>query len=125
MIFQPYNKKAFLLPDSIDSAAMYHAKIFTDGRYIFRIHDCLTGIRLIGELRKEQDFTDAFNKTKELALALTAFAFHIERMRCEIYNKPLGSSLPECMHDQYCDQITKGHFCKSKTGCNFQDQSNN
>ena len=85
MEFTPYNKKAFLLPDSIDSAAMYHAKIFDDGRYIFRIHDCITGVRLIGELRKEQDFVDAFNKTKELALALSDFAFHVERMRCEYF----------------------------------------
>ena len=85
MEFAPYNKKAFLLPDSINSAAMYHAKIFPDGHYIFRIHDCLTGIRLTGELKEEQDFIDAFKKAKELALALTDFAFHVERMREEYF----------------------------------------
>jgi hypothetical protein len=88
MEFEPYNKKGFLLPDSIDSMAGYHAKLFPDGRYIFRIHDCITGIRLIGELRTEQDFIDAFNKTKELALALTDFAFHVERLRCNLYHNP-------------------------------------
>jgi hypothetical protein len=45
-----YNDKAFLLPDSINSCASYHAKVFEDGKYIFRIHDCLTGIRLTGDL---------------------------------------------------------------------------
>jgi len=83
MKFIPYNRKGFLLPDSINSAAMYHAKIFPDGSYIFRIHDCITGIRLRGDLNTEQDYREAFNKTKELALALSEFAFYVEKLRCE------------------------------------------
>ena len=89
MQFEPYNKKAYLLPDSIDSMAGYHAKLFPDGRYIFRIHDCITGIRLIGELRKEQDYLDAFQKTQELSLALFNFAVHVEKLRLDRFHKPV------------------------------------
>lgn len=87
MEFIPYNKKAFLLPDSINSAAMYHAKIFPDGRYIFRIHDCITGIRLTGELSEEQDFKDAVEKSRQLAKALFDFSAHVENLRYERYYK--------------------------------------
>ena len=87
MEFKTYNKKAFLLPDSINSMAAYHAKLFPDGRYMFRIHDCNTGIRLIGELKKEQDLIDAANKLNELAAAAARFANHFERLRDEIYPK--------------------------------------
>lgn len=104
MKFTPYNKKAFLLPDSISSAAMYHAKIFEDGRYIFRIHDCITGIRLTGDLYKEQDFVDASKKAEVLSLALAEFSFHINKLRDEIYRKQDESLLPDCTHDQCCDQ---------------------
>jgi len=88
MDFKPYNKKAFLLPDSIHSAAMYHAKLFPDGKYVFRIHDCLGGIRLIGELKEESDYTDAVNKLQALSDAAQEFAFHIFRLSTE---KPLES----------------------------------
>lgn len=86
MQFAPYNKKAFLLPDSIDSMAGYHAKLFPDGRYVFRIHDCITGIRLIGELRKEQDYNDAFEKLINLANACFDFANYIEKIKTEKFD---------------------------------------
>lgn len=97
MEFIPYNKKAFLLPDSINSAAMYHAKIFPDGRYIFRIHDCLTGIRLTGDLKEEQDFIDAVEKTEKLAKALYDFSCHVDKLRYELFQKPetRNPSVPE------------------------------
>lgn len=87
MEFEIYNKKAFLLPDSINSMAAYHAKLFADGRYMFRIHDCNTGIRLIGELKCEQDYLDAFDKLSELSIAAIEFAFHIDAIRNKIYNE--------------------------------------
>ena len=77
MQIKTYNKKSFLLPDSINSAAMYHAKLFPDGKYIFRIHDCITGIRLTGELKEQQDYIDAENKLRVLADACNQFADHI------------------------------------------------
>ena len=117
MQFAPYNRKGFLLPDSIHSMAAYHAKIYEDGNYRFRIHDCLTSIRLIGKLETEQDFLDAFNKATNLALALTEFAFYVERRRIEF----MESQLPDCLYDRYCDQQTIHQTCKSKSGCNFQD----
>jgi hypothetical protein len=76
-----YNKKAFLLPDSINSAAMFHAKLFKTGEYIFRIHDCITGIRLRGELKDQLDFVEAEMKLKALSDACLEFAIHIAKMR--------------------------------------------
>jgi hypothetical protein len=93
MNFQPYNKKVFLLPDSINSAAMYHAKLFPDGKYIFRIHDCLGGIRLIGELKAESDFVDAVNKLQALADAAQEFAFYIFHLSQE--KPPEGISITQ------------------------------
>ncbi|MCL2652088.1 MAG: hypothetical protein FWD60_13835 [Candidatus Azobacteroides sp.] len=68
-----YNKKAFLLPDSINSCSMYHAKIFEDGKYIFRIHDCLTGIRFRGDLNTEENITEAYRKITCLIQGLWDF----------------------------------------------------
>lgn len=127
MEFAPYNKKAFLLPDSINSAAMYHAKIFPDGRYIFRIHDCLTGIRLTGDLNEEQDFKDAFDKATELAFALFEFAVYVENRRkeyfskVEICNTTDESDMPYCDAQGHCgDQTISGRCTKAPGYCNRQ-----
>jgi hypothetical protein len=72
-----YNKKAFLLPDSINSCASYHAKVFEDGKYIFRIHDCLTGIRLIGDLNTKEHVEEAYNKVSTLIEGLQGFKNYI------------------------------------------------
>lgn len=121
MEFAPYNKKAFLLPDSINSAAMYHAKIFPDGRYIFRIHDCLTGIRLTGDLNEEQDFKDAFDKATELAFALFEFAVYVEKRRQEYFPKVDESTLLYCDAEGHCGDQTPQGRCKKHIGyCNRQ-----
>ena len=78
MIHPEYNKKAFLLPESIHSCACYHAKIFEDGKYIFRIHDCLTGIRLRGDLNDETQLIESVEKFRVLAKAATEFSTFIE-----------------------------------------------
>ena len=90
MDFKPYNKKAFLLPDSINSAAMYHAKLFPDGKYVFRIHDCLGGIRLTGELKEEQDYIDAGSKLMALADACLEFTHHIANLMEQSYPPELS-----------------------------------
>ena len=59
MEIKQYNKKGFLLPDSIKSMAAYHAKIMPEGNYMFRIHDCLSGVRLQGDLNNTQDICEA------------------------------------------------------------------
>ena len=87
MIIEEYNEKDFLLKDSIDSAAMYHAKLFKRGEYIFRIHDCITGIRLRGELRTEQDFDDAIRKFDNLSDALIRFQFHLQELKRKNFKK--------------------------------------
>lgn len=69
-----YNKKAFLLPDSIRSAAMYHAKIMDDGQYMFRIHDCVTGIRLRGDIANPIEAREAVEKLQCLGKAANEMA---------------------------------------------------
>ncbi len=73
-----YNKKAFLLPDSIRSMAAFHAKIMPDGLYMFRVHDCLTGIRLIGNVTNPEEATEAVAKLRSLAQAAVEFADFID-----------------------------------------------
>jgi hypothetical protein len=68
-----YNKKEFLLPDSINSCASFHAKVFEDGKYIFRIHDCITGIRLTGDLNTPDNVSEAYNKVTKLIEGLEGF----------------------------------------------------
>jgi hypothetical protein len=103
MDFKPYNKKAFLLPDSINSAAMYHAKLFPDGKYVFRIHDCLGGIRLVGELKEESDYVDAAEKLMTLAKACNEFALHFLNLKAEILpeNKKLREKLKKIRQNLY------------------------
>ena len=74
MEIKQYNKKAFLLPDSIRSMAAYHAKIMPDGKYLFRIHDCITGIRLNGDLNNPEEVPEAVDKLNRLSLAAKDFA---------------------------------------------------
>lgn len=73
-----YNKKAFLLPDGIDSMAAYHAIIRTNGEYRFRIHDCLTSIRLHGNVNSPEATADGVTKLRCLARAAAEFADFIE-----------------------------------------------
>ena len=74
-----YNKKGFLANESILSMAAYHAKLFPDGTYIFRIHDCNGGIRLRGDLNNENEVKEALQKLKVLEDALREFRCHIDR----------------------------------------------
>jgi len=123
MQFAPYNNKGFLCPDSIHSMAAFHAKIYENGEYRFRIHDCITSIRLIGKLETEQDFREAFQKTSNLALALTQFAFHVDTLRCQLFPEPQidESTFPECDADGRCEHVTKTGRCTKYVGfCNRQ-----
>jgi hypothetical protein len=69
-----YNVKGFLLPNSIKSMAAYHAKIMPDGKYLFRLHDCINGIRLTGDLNDPEDIREAVEKLGELDQAVRDFA---------------------------------------------------
>ena len=73
-----YNKKEFLLPGSIRSAAIYHAKVMDTGEYMFRIHDCNTGVRLRGFVTNPEEVTEAVQKLRCLAGAALEFADFIE-----------------------------------------------
>jgi hypothetical protein len=73
-----YNKKGFLLPDSIRSCASFHAKILPSGEYMFRIHDCITGIRLRGDLNNPDEAKEAKEKLMNLAKASLSFAMFID-----------------------------------------------
>ena len=73
-----YNKKGFLLPNSINSCASFHAKIFQSGEYMFRIHDCNTGIRLRGNLNSQEAIQEAKEKIRSLIDGLKKFEQHIK-----------------------------------------------
>lgn len=73
-----YNKKEFLLPESINSCALYHAKIKEDGTYMLRIHDCLTGIRLIGNVTCSSDVEEAKAKLLTLEKGIREFREFID-----------------------------------------------
>jgi hypothetical protein len=73
-----YNKKAFLLPGSINSAAIYHALIEESGIYRFRIHDCRSAIRLHGDLTDPEQVEDAIDKLQILGNAVLEFAHFIQ-----------------------------------------------
>ena len=73
-----YNKKGFLAPESIKSMSSYHAKIQEDGEYEFRIHDCVRGIRLIGNVIDLDDIKEAIHKLETLSKAAGEFAEFIK-----------------------------------------------
>ncbi len=73
-----YNQKAFLLPDGPESMAAFHAIIRPNGQYRFRIHDCLTSIRLHGDLNDPAQVGEAVTKLRTLAAAANEFADFIE-----------------------------------------------
>ena len=68
-----YNDKKFLLPNSINSCSLYHAKIEENGEYRFRIHDCIGAIRLHGDLNTEEGRNEAFEKLNVLITGLKDF----------------------------------------------------
>jgi hypothetical protein len=72
-----YNEKGFLLPESINSCASFHAKIMPTGEYMFRVHDCINGIRLRGDLNDESQRMEAIEKLNTLAIAAMNFAAFI------------------------------------------------
>jgi hypothetical protein len=72
-----YNGKGFLLPESINSCASFHAKIMPTGEYMFRIHDCISGVGLRGDLNDESQRLEAIEKLNSLAVAAMNFAAFI------------------------------------------------
>ncbi len=69
-----YNEKTFLIPDSINTCAFFFAKIYPDGTYRFRIHDCNTGICLRGDLNDKTQVIEAVDKLTKLANGASDFA---------------------------------------------------
>ena len=62
-----YNKKGFLAPESIKSMSAYHAKIMDDGEYMFRLHDCIGGIRILGNVVEQKEAKEAVLKLETLS----------------------------------------------------------
>jgi len=73
MVHQIYNKKEFLLPDSINSCALYHAKVDKDGICKFTIHDCNGSIRFWNDLNTIEGVTEAYDKVNALIEGLQGF----------------------------------------------------
>lgn len=66
------------MPESINTCALYHAKIKEDGTYMLRIHDCLTGIRLIGNVTSPTDVEEAKIKLLNLEKGIREFREFID-----------------------------------------------
>jgi chromosomal replication initiation ATPase DnaA len=91
-----YNKKGFLLPDSIRSMAAYHAKITHDNLLIFRINDCNRGIRLWNYNTDPEEVAEMAAKLRCLANAANEFADFIET---EYRQAPSATPEPRSMAD--------------------------
>lgn len=73
-----YNDKEFLLPDSPDSCASYHAKTEGDNdSYKLTISDCNRSIRLWGSLASYQDCLAALDKLRCLQAGIDGLCNHI------------------------------------------------
>ena len=78
MKIKTYNKKGFLAPDSIRSMSAYHAKIKDDGEYTFRLHDCIGGIRILGNVVERKEAEEAVLKLETLSSAASELAKFIK-----------------------------------------------
>jgi hypothetical protein len=76
---KPYNDRKFLIKKGRTSMSCYHAKIYEDGNYRFRIHDCITGIRLRGDLNDPIERKEAFEKIRNLEEGLRKFRKFLEK----------------------------------------------
>lgn len=64
---KPYNKKAFLLPNSPRSMACFHAKVMDDNIMKLTIHDCKGSIQLHNDLNDPEQVIEALKKLNSLA----------------------------------------------------------
>lgn len=71
--FKPYQKKKFLVVESMSSMASIHCKIKESGEYQIRIADCNRTIKLWGDLNSEQDCKEVFEKINTLQTQLELF----------------------------------------------------
>lgn len=81
---KPYNKKAFLLPDSPRSMACLHAKVMDDNIMKLTIHDCKGSIQLHNDLNDPEQVVEAIEKLKTLACNIIDLQIYISR---KYYNK--------------------------------------
>jgi hypothetical protein len=77
-----YNKKAFLLPNSANSCASFHAKT-EDNNYLYKltISDCNRSIRLHGYLRDNEQIDEAIAKLEALEKGIKGLKLHIKSLR--------------------------------------------
>jgi len=76
-----YNEKEFLIKDSILACSMYHVKMYPNGEYKFRIHDCNTGIRLRGNLLRDKNgVKEAKEKFKKLREGIEKFEAYLNTL---------------------------------------------
>lgn len=67
---ETFNQKKFLLPDSSNSMACYHAKIMEDGIMKLTIHDCKGSIQLHNDLTNPEEVPEAIKKLESLIKGL-------------------------------------------------------
>lgn len=72
-----YNEKQFLLPESPNSMACYHAKIEADNMMKLTIHDCNKSIRLHNDLNNPEGVQEAIDKLAVLETGIHQLRRHI------------------------------------------------
>ncbi|GAB6121630.1 hypothetical protein [Dysgonomonas termitidis] len=72
-----YNEKRFLLPQSPNSMACYHAKIDADGKMKLTIHDCNNSIRLHNDLSAVSGVREALDKLAALEAGIADLKMYI------------------------------------------------
>lgn len=72
-----YNEKQFLLPESPNSMACYHAKIDDDGKMKLTIHDCNGSIRLHNDLTSGAGVREALDKLAALEAGIADLKMYI------------------------------------------------
>lgn len=73
-----YNKKRFLLPESPNSMACYHAKIDDNGLMKLTIHDCNGSIRLHNDLSTREGVREAINKLTAMIAGISDLLIYID-----------------------------------------------
>lgn len=77
-MYNTYNVKKFLVPDSPRTMACYHAKVSDDGMMKLTIHDCKGSVQLWNDLTEKEQMEEAIIKLRELEIGIGLLIVHIQ-----------------------------------------------
>mgnify|MGYP007071565100 CR=1 FL=1 len=85
IVVEAWDKKEFLVQDSILSMAAYHAKIKSEpnSQYQLRISDCNNTIKLWGNINSLEDIKEGMEKLETLKQGIISLQIQLEKVRQE------------------------------------------